>query len=1427
MTALKAKPVPVLLTSQDQSLIAEFFDHGYYSKVYPDVPTDRENALDHFLTQGMWENRNPNAFFQAKLYADRYEMAGENHNPTYHYVKHGRKEQRKVPTIYPRDSLQLVLAEFDFAHYRAEYSEIIGAADDALLHFATEGWRQLFNPAPWFSTLEYLATNPGIVDRGLDPFEHYIRYGRSEKRKIARPTGREFIILKKQIRQIEGYFQPEYYTQKYPSVDFSKLKPAHHFLIAGWRRGWDPNANFSTTAYLASYPDVRNAGVNPLIHYLEAGRSEGRQPNHCVRDAIADEFDATYYLSQKPSLGGLSALEHFVAFGCREGLDPNPSFSSTHYARLNPDVLAAGINLFYHYLTSGRGEGRTGKASPKRRIDPSNKLEPILFVGHDGIRAGAEVVLLEIVKWYAENTRRPLAVLLLRGGLLASSYADYAETFVVGDNKEDVAAQPGLEEFLSRPYAAAYVNTVASGAFCPFYDKFLAPRNVPLILHVHELEKVIRVFQDSFDGLRARATSIIAVSKAVRDCLVDVFACSTAQIFLSNAFIRPVAKSMREVAIYRKRARDTLNLGETDFVIAGCGTAYQRKGSDLFLETAIRVVSRELIPGAHFVWIGSGPQLEAHRTAVNAASLQERIHFIGFREDANELLAAADVFFLASREDPFPLVCLEAAQFAAPTLYFDGMTGISEFTGSTAGLGTLPFDIDKCCAALRGLARNRTRLEQLGAEARSRLMAGYTAELRMKEIAQHVRLAANLAPEVSVIVPAFNHSLYIAERIESILSQSLQDFEIVILDDCSDDDTVAIAERFCSDSRVRLIQNAANSGSPFKQWKLGLEMASSPICWIAEGDDSCSTNFLEMLLPAFDDEQTSIAFCATKIMDEQGIVNDDALNGYYSQSSFPFKAERVKLDGFAAVECGFGAACLIVNASSTLIKRGAILDILDRASTFKMCGDWLVYLHALKSGKLFYTNQATNFFRRHVESAVHKFEGTPRYFEERFQISKFVTETFNLSKAAFRLLLALNENEWHRFRYRNGGLEKNNYLRPAELSATRRNRWVAEPLRIGFYVHGMLFSKGGIERVAASLANHLTRRGHSVAIFCRDWGSCRPVYDLNESVQVIPCFNENDLDSSIQRLRLSVATQNVDIFVPMLSEWLFEPVIEAVRCLEIPIVASEHNDPWKIEELWWTREKRHRCFELVDAVHLLLQTFRPSLSQELDSKVRVIPNGLTLDCEALASPLAPRPRRFIGVGRLEPQKRFDRLIKAFTSIASLIPEWRLDIFGEGAELPRLEALIASSGLADRVALKGRTETIMREFVQSSIFVHPAAFEGFGLVVVEARMAGLPTVAYLDCNGPNELIQHGVNGLLVSSDEDGTSLSEAMMILANNEDLRMLLAENARQGVEAFGWESIVNVWEEFLDSVARHQVLRSRRSDTVSSSLKDLADRAS
>ena len=1201
----------------------------------------------------------------------------------------------------------------------------------------------------------------------------------------------------------DGHFDEGFYRAQEPRIDPS-VNALSHFCTIGWQSSRNPSVEFDVDYYLNAYPDVRAARVNPFLHYLLLGKSQGRQPNAYARDLIQDHFDEQYYCSQSPSLMGMEPIEHYMVFGWKQGLRASSTFDDRFYLRLNPDVRGLNCCPLIHYLEAGQDDGSATQPTPRPRMATDPAKGTIVFVGHDGIRAGAQLVLRDIVQWFAQHTPYSIQVLLLEPGILASQYALWADTLVLARDEDPAGAIVG--EFIADSIAFSYVNTVAASRFGRAIAALPQLSGRPLVFHIHEMPSVISHFDgDDFRSLLAHARQIIAVSQTTRACLVDNYGVSESRVDVVHAFLS--ANSGPEDELLRGRLLERARLGARPdtVVIAGCGTVYSRKGPDLFVDTALRVLRRVSDVDIRFVWYGDGADRGGLEASLKSTPFADRIVFPGFMPDSRRRLAACDVFFLSSREDPFPLVVLEAAEGGAPTVCFGPATGITEFLRDDAGCVLDEIDVDEAADALVDLVSHERKRKELGARARLRALYEYRSDQKILELFVCLRARLNLAPSVSVIVPTYNHELYVLERLSSIAKQSFKDVEIILLDDCSTDNTLATVQDQFSDPRLFTVENESNSGSPFHQWKKGLGLAKAPYIWIAEGDDYCTTNFLEELVPLVRRDGVALAHAKTENVDRHSTLQKGAIDGYLSRAHPTKYQSGYFREGYDEVDESFAHMCSIVNASAVVFRKALVdVKILDIATKFRMCGDWLFYLSLLRVGSIAYTINATNFFRRHPQSVVHQIEGTGTYFSERFNITEYILENFSVSRRTLRRIFAEIDNEWRRFAAKNCDDRLDTYFDKQKLLTAYRSQ-SERRLRIAVYVHGILFSKGGIERLISQLSAAWLRRGHAVDIYCRLWGTDQPAYRFESGVRIVPCFDEHDLDNSIARMRRHLAEDGPDVFIAMLSEWLFAPVVEAAYGLGIPIVVSEHNDPWVICEKWWNKDERAATFAKADGIHLLLQNFVSSIAPDLQSRVRVIPNGIRTDLHAVAEgENVERRKRIIGVGRLAPQKRFDRLIRAFSLVANDFPDWSLAIFGEGPERPALEGLAAVAHCAERISLPGAIDNIENEYAASEIFVIPSEFEGFGIVVLEAKRAGLPAIGFADCNGPNELIHEGVDGLLVAADggDEVAALAAAMRKLMENGKKRQKMGIAAKAGLKGFSISEIALQWENWLIEIA-------------------------
>ncbi len=281
-------------------------------------------------------------------------------------------------------------------------------------------------------------------------------------------------------------------------------------------------------------------------------------------------------------------------------------------------------------------------------------------------------------------------------------------------------------------------------------------------------------------------------------------------------------------------------------------------------------------------------------------------------------------------------------------------------------------------------------------------------------------------PAVSVIVPNFNHARYLALRIESILRQSFADFELIILDDASTDDSIKVIEPFLGDSRVRFFPRTVNSGSPFPQWNRGVALARADLVWIAESDDSADPGLLAALVrPLMDNPLIGLSYCQSIHIDESG-RDLGSLRGWTDDLD-PWRWR----DGFVnngASECSRFLIWknTIPNASAVVFRRSAFLGAGGAPTHLRQCGDWLTWARMLQISDVSFDPRPLNRFRSHSGN-VRSSTSTAQFHREQCAVQEFILSSVRVSadsrhEVGIRALKSLN-----RLRREPGG-----WGRPAE-----------------------------------------------------------------------------------------------------------------------------------------------------------------------------------------------------------------------------------------------------------------------------------------------------------------------------------------------------------------------------------------------------------
>ena len=218
-------------------------------------------------------------------------------------------------------------------------------------------------------------------------------------------------------------------------------------------------------------------------------------------------------------------------------------------------------------------------------------------------------------------------------------------------------------------------------------------------------------------------------------------------------------------------------------------------------------------------------------------------------------------------------------------------------------------------------------------------------------------------PKVSVIVPNYNHAKFLPERIDSVLNQTFNDLELLILDDASTDDSHRVLARYYGKPCVRIVVNTRNSGSAFPQWNRGISLTKGEYVWIAESDDAADPRFLETLVPLLDERrEVGVAYCLSRLVDTEGREIGDSLNWTSDLDPARWKSDFFN-EGADEVRTYLLRKNTIPNASAVLARRAVLDEALPVDASFKLCGDWLHWGKMLLRSDVAYVAEPLNRWR--------------------------------------------------------------------------------------------------------------------------------------------------------------------------------------------------------------------------------------------------------------------------------------------------------------------------------------------------------------------------------------------------------------------------------------------------------------------------------
>ena len=352
-------------------------------------------------------------------------------------------------------------------------------------------------------------------------------------------------------------------------------------------------------------------------------------------------------------------------------------------------------------------------------------------------------------------------------------------------------------------------------------------------------------------------------------------------------------------------------------------------------------------------------------------------------------------------------------------------------------------------------------------------------------------------------------------------------------------------------------------------------------------------------------------------------------------------------------------------------------------------------------------------------------------------------------------------------------------------------------MKITFFISSL--TGGGAERVTSNLANYLVENNYDVTIITMS--DVQDTYKKNKNIKRVYLINKNERKNKVKdfilrykRLKKYVKNnQDVDCYIVMLPETIFM-LSSLKKYISGKLIISERVNPksYKFLKKIIMRYSAKKCDGLV------VQTGEIGKWYKNKNKI-VIPNAINKNIIMKKS--ADSEKKIVAVGRLEKQKNYPMLIKAFNIFSKKYPDYILEIYGVGNEEKKLKQMVNEYKLQDKIIFKGYVNNISEHIYNSSIFVITSNFEGISNSLIEAMCIGLPCIS-TDCDGggARELIKNNENGILIPKN-DVLKLVQSMEKIIENPDFAKFISNNAKMLNNTLSYEKIYSKWLNYIKDV--------------------------
>lgn len=662
-------------------------------------------------------------------------------------------------------------------------------------------------------------------------------------------------------------------------------------------------------------------------------------------------------------------------------------------------------------------------------------------------------------------------------------------------------------------------------------------------------------------------------------------------------------------------------------------------------------------------------------------------------------------------------------------------------------------------------------------------------------------------PKVSVIVPCFNHAAYLTERLDSILAQNYPNLEIILLDDASTDDSQTILQRFAQQHPAvrHCVLNTHNSGSVFRQWKRGLQLATGDLVWIAESDDYCDDSFLHELVRCFTNPAVRLAFCRTSFVRGTPPTEVWTSEAYLADLGLSLWTQPFTMAAHSLVKLAWCQKNVVPNVSAALFRNPGNLGLLQKEEwlSTRACGDWIFYLHLIRGGLVGYTPRVTNFYRQHDRNTSVSFQSLPAYYCEHSLVVRQMLRLYSLSAQDLEGLKGQLLRQWW---LHHPTASESDFDALFGLDGILSQDAQRQP---NVLIALFAFAAGGGETFPIQLANLLHAQGAAVTLLDCQLAPSEPTIEamVHTGISVLRMDKPYLVGRAMRDMGIALVHSH-HASVDMMLHNLLSMYPEVAR------VISLHG----MYEMMPSEQLRSTLKRIDGKVAAFVYTAEKNL-QAFPSDFRERNRFVRIDNALERRPLHPMRRSVMGftdndfifcmVARAIPEKSWEEAILALRQANAHSPRRiGLVLIGDGPELQRLRPLYL-----DEPALRfaGFQVNVRDYFAMADMGLLPSRFKGESapLVLIDSLLSGKPVLAS-DIGEIRTMLSstEGMAGELIELNHWAVpvgELGERMVRIANDTTRYQLLLSRVGAAAEKFDSRLMVARYSELYEECLKHK----------------------